>query len=63
MLYNLPQALANNVEVLEHSFLACNIFWPCSLIETSDTELRSRKVSYLKSRVSPKVAWYAGSPR
>ena len=38
--------------VLGHSFLACNLFWPCSLIETSDTELRSRKVSYLKSWVS-----------
>ena len=25
---------------------------PCSLVETSDTELRSQKVSYLKSRVS-----------
>ena len=38
--------------ILGHSFLACNLLWPCSLIETSDTELRSRKVSYLKSRVS-----------
>ena len=38
--------------VLGHSFLACNLLWPCSLIETSDTELSgihwSRKVSYLK---------------
>ena len=25
--------------VLGHSFLACNLLWPCSLIETSDTEL------------------------
>ena len=24
--------------VLGHSFLACNILWPCSLVETSDTE-------------------------
>ena len=42
--------------ILGHSFLACNLLWPCSLIETSDTELSgihwSRKVSYLKSRVS-----------
>ena len=33
-----------------------NLLWPCSLIETSDTELSgihwSRKVPYLKSRVS-----------
>ena len=42
--------------VLGHSFLACNLLWPCSLIETSDTELSVihwlRKVSYLKSPVS-----------
>ena len=25
--------------VLGHSFLACNLLWPCSLIETFDTEL------------------------
>ena len=25
--------------VLGHSFLACNLLWPCFLIETSDTEL------------------------
>ena len=42
--------------VLGHSFLACNLLWPCPLIETSDTELSgihwSRKLSHLKSRVS-----------
>ena len=42
--------------VLRHSFLACNLLWPCSLIETSDSELSgiqwSRKVSYLECRVS-----------
>ena len=36
--------------VLSHSSLACNLLWPCSLIEISDTELSgihwSRKVSY-----------------
>ena len=41
--------------VLGHSFLASNLLWPCSLIETSDTELSgihwSRRVSYLKCRV------------
>ena len=56
MLYNITHALAVNVEiesVLGHSSLTQgNLLWPCSLIETSDTELRSRKVSYLKSRVS-----------
>ena len=55
MLYNITHALAVNVEiesVLGHSSLTQgNLLWPCSLIETSDTELRSRKVSYLKSRV------------
>ena len=40
------------VSVLGHSFLACNLPWACSLFETSDTELKSRKVSYLKSQVS-----------
>ena len=25
--------------VLGHSFLACNLLWPCFLIETSDTDL------------------------
>ena len=29
--------------VLAHSFLACNLLWSYSLVETSDTELRSRK--------------------
>ena len=42
--------------VVRHSFLACDLLWLCSLIEISDTELSgihwSRKVSYLKSRVS-----------
>ena len=42
--------------VLGHSFLASNLLLPCSLTGTSDTELSgihwSRKVSYLKCRVS-----------
>ena len=43
--------------VLGHSFLTCNLLWPCFLIETSDTELSGihltkRKVSYLKSGLS-----------
>ena len=60
MLYDLTHAIAVNVveSVLGHSFLACNLLWPCSLTETSDTQLGgihwSRKISYLKSRVSGK---------
>ena len=42
--------------VLGHSFLACNLLSPRSLIKTSDTEWSgihwSRKVSYSKSQVS-----------
>ena len=57
MLYNLTLVLAVNVKsVLGHSFLASNLLWPCSLIETSDTELRSWKVSYLKSRIKCTLA-------
>ena len=28
---------------LGHSFLACSLLWPCSLIETPDTELSAKR--------------------
>ena len=40
------------VSGLVHFFLACNLLWSCSLVETSNTELRSLKVLCLNSRVS-----------
>ena len=53
MLYNITHALAVNVDRVSPGsfFLWLVIFFGLVLLETSDTELRSRKVSYLKSLV------------
>ena len=38
--------------VLGHSFMACNLLWPCSLIETSDRVKWDSRFRVSKSRVS-----------